>query len=340
VAPAGTRPRRRPSIPSASGQDKRRLAIVEMDEGAPVRQASVRGPRSPNSASPITAAPLNAVGTDNSTSSLLSRRGYDAPLPNIALVAPPDASPLTYTNLSPPMSAPLHDRDPSPSQLSHHQRSTSDMSAIVSGPSIRRKTSRDVGIVGTGVVPSIGQARPIAVFQTPTSHTVATNLDSGTGATPMLTPDIGQMKEAGMPVAGPVVVGLSHGWLSTGLTATPSPPVLHSPGASSSTSTSYLGYTPGLDATAGPLPPPPRAMFDIDKSVPAPPRPPRVTSPPPRSPYRPMVPLKENEHSTVGAKSSVSPMVPPLVRDNSDYSITAQSVFSSDYSSDQEYRSE
>lgn len=34
-----------------------------------------------------------------------------------------------------------------------------------------------------------------------------------------------------------------------------------------------------MHATAGPLPPPPRAMFNIDTNSPAPPRPPRLNSP-------------------------------------------------------------
>ncbi|KAI0320625.1 hypothetical protein OF83DRAFT_1169169 [Amylostereum chailletii] len=44
---------------------------------------------------------------------------------------------------------------------------------------------------------------------------------------------------------------------------------------------SYLYYQPGLHSTAGPLPPPPRAMFQIDVNTPAPPRPPRLRSPSP-----------------------------------------------------------
>ncbi|KAG9317263.1 hypothetical protein JVU11DRAFT_1457 [Chiua virens] len=37
----------------------------------------------------------------------------------------------------------------------------------------------------------------------------------------------------------------------------------------------YLHYQPGLHATAGPLPPPPQAVFNIDPKAPPPPRPPR-----------------------------------------------------------------
>ncbi|KAI0291734.1 hypothetical protein BC826DRAFT_1105862 [Russula brevipes] len=57
-----------------------------------------------------------------------------------------------------------------------------------------------------------------------------------------------------------------------------------SPAAAPSTSTappSYLYYQPGVHSKAGPLPPPPRAMFDIDFKAPPPPRPPRLRSPSP-----------------------------------------------------------
>lgn len=49
----------------------------------------------------------------------------------------------------------------------------------------------------------------------------------------------------------------------------------------SSAPSSYLYYQPGVHSKAGPLPPPPRAMFDIDFNAPPPPRPPRRHSPSP-----------------------------------------------------------
>jgi hypothetical protein len=57
-----------------------------------------------------------------------------------------------------------------------------------------------------------------------------------------------------------------------------------SPSSASSMSaapSSYLYYQPGIHSKAGPLPPPPRAMFDIDFNAPPPPRPPRLRSPSP-----------------------------------------------------------
>jgi hypothetical protein len=336
IAMAGSGVQRRPSQGSASAMDKRRLAIVEMDERTPVRQGSVRGPRSPNSGLDI--------GSTSSNPSLLSRRGHDASH-TIALVAPPDASSLTYTDLSPPvpMTAPAirsrsgQPRDPSPSPLPNHQRSVSDLSSIAPSQSVRRKTSRDVGIVGLGHIPSASDGLSVAVFQTPTRHSITPgSLMPDIQATPTQpqfqpsarTPEIGESKDLNVPVVGPVVVGITpaQGWLSTALLEASASTPLHSPGASSSysstSSAGYLGYIPGRDAGAGALPPPPRAMFDIDRSAPAPPRPPRVSSPPPRSPYRQRLELKD--------QGAVNPRNPVLSRTESDYSIVARSVASSD----------
>jgi len=55
----------------------------------------------------------------------------------------------------------------------------------------------------------------------------------------------------------------------------------------SSAPSSYLYYQPGVHAKAGPLPPPPRAMFDIDFNAPPPPRPPRLRSPSPLTSQKP-----------------------------------------------------
>jgi hypothetical protein len=64
-------------------------------------------------------------------------------------------------------------------------------------------------------------------------------------------------------------------------TADQSQPSQSSPTAMSTAPSSYLYYQPGLHAKASPLPPPPRAMFDIDFNAPPPPRPPRLRSPSP-----------------------------------------------------------
>ncbi|KAF4619413.1 hypothetical protein D9613_005376 [Agrocybe pediades] len=111
---------------------------------------------------------------------------------------------------------------------------------------------------------------------------------------PIITPEIGESKEIHVPVAGPVVVNLDglHSKTKTGTWRTDSPSmastsshITTSTGSyAPSAASAYLRYEPGVHATAGPLPPPPRAMFNIDISTPPPPRPPRLNSPaPPRS---------------------------------------------------------
>ncbi|KAF8974654.1 hypothetical protein BDZ97DRAFT_1935452 [Flammula alnicola] len=114
-----------------------------------------------------------------------------------------------------------------------------------------------------------------------------------TTTSPIVTPSIGEGKEIHVPVAGPIVVNLDNlqsrkahsatSWRSDSPTPSHGAASVHatsSPYSSSATS-SYLRYEPGVHATAGPLPPPPRAMFNIDVSTPPPPRPPRLHSPTP-----------------------------------------------------------
>jgi len=84
---------------------------------------------------------------NSSTRSIRSRRGYKSNLSGLALVAPPDAAPRSYTQLTPPSTAPVSGKHFLPHERDHfdkgHQRSTSE----VAPP---KKTSpRDVGIVGT-----------------------------------------------------------------------------------------------------------------------------------------------------------------------------------------------
>lgn len=143
---------RRTSKGSTGGSDKRRVAIVEMD--AESHEDSRHG-----------------AGTDyhhrnnnnnhdhQRTSDLLSRRGRG----NLAFVAPPDASPSLYAELTPPcQSAPVvpqhqqldtrlgreNSARSSKSKGGHH-RSQSD--AIEPRRLRMRKTSRDIGIVGTSI---------------------------------------------------------------------------------------------------------------------------------------------------------------------------------------------
>ncbi|OJT07344.1 hypothetical protein TRAPUB_1810 [Trametes pubescens] len=334
---------RRPSVPSEGGADRRRVAIVEMDAAA---QRSVSRKRSKGlSGSDVKSSSSSSM----SGGTLFSRRGMN--IGGLALVAPPDAAPKTYTDLTPPSTAPA-DRasHPPPSASSHyhaHARSASE--AVDAGGRARRlhhKSSRDVGIVGlssaSSASDSLGPASPtsddyhnyahteglgVPVFQTPAKSRPSSPgagtpdlSDTSTASayhrspeqrllsTPIfgmedgiVTPGIGEWKDIQQPVVGPVIVGLppdmmqrtqprrpasaapqqhSHSQPSSSVQSpTSRSPNYQSSHSSSSASSPYLHYQPGIHATAGPLPPPPRSIFD--NTTAAPPRPPRFHTPVP-----------------------------------------------------------
>lgn len=263
----------------------------------------------------------------------------EAHLGGLALVAPPDASPQSYSALTPPRTAPVSEPQPSITVTrllsSSHARSSSD--AFGAFPKnighVPRKSSREVAIVGTAsfsgsasvlqlpsnTPPATDSLRP-PLFQIPQSRSPSPGLseisDSGCSShrgrqrkdalapgvspvkevkefsTPVRTPNIGESKHISDRVAGPIVINL--------FPQSPSPsPAFSSPHSSAqdlmslrtnfsspltlstalaspdTTSSPYLRYQPGLHATAGPLPPPPQAIFNIDPKAPPPPRPPR-----------------------------------------------------------------
>ncbi|EIW61825.1 uncharacterized protein TRAVEDRAFT_70084 [Trametes versicolor FP-101664 SS1] len=117
----------------------------------------------------------------------------------------------------------------------------------------------------------------------------------------IVTPGIGEWKDIQQPVVGPVIVGLppemmqrtqprrpasaappqhSHSQPSSSVQSpTSRSPNYQSSHSSSPASSPYLHYQPGVHATAGPLPPPPRSIFD--NTAAAPPRPPRFHTPVP-----------------------------------------------------------
>ncbi|KAJ7781537.1 hypothetical protein B0H16DRAFT_1818978 [Mycena metata] len=283
---------RRESVPTEGGADRRRLAIVQMD---PVPE------------------------WDSPKSTVRSRRGLETRLDGLALVAPPDAAPKSY-QFTPPTSAPPNSsrsmpHGPPPEDKGHN-RSASEVTTRV----LKSKSSRDVGIVGTGPPPTLlesPQKRRLqiasesllpVVFQEPhasragTPNTLATPLE-GPSLSPLTplqapkrrstelsvhTPEIGQAKEIHVPVASPVVVDLGpDASLRVGTSSfdrrSPALQVVEPRDASPTFPlSSYLHYQPGVHATAGPLPPPPRAVFNINPATPPPPRPPRLNSPPPR----------------------------------------------------------
>lgn len=327
--------RRRPSIPSEGGADRRRLAIVDIRSDSQESANQGKG----------------SAGARKD--SLRSRRGVEAPMEGLALVAPPDASPKTYTHLTPPTTAPLliEKGSTAAGNDTHHSRSLSE--ATATGKTLhKRKSSRNVGIIGTtkqSDTMSIPQqeASPEAlrppIFQMPQSRSpspgsMAQETDSGRSSRQgkqeflaalgvqspsvgIVTPAIGDGKRIYDPVAAPVIISL-----------TPSTPRLHTadPSFPHSTTTGplspeaapspYLYYQPGVHAKAGPLPPPPRAIFDSTMTSappPRPPRPPRVNSPPltPTNPARARgdmapvnqamsLPVPEPAQNPLNAKSS------------------------------------
>lgn len=288
---------RRPSVPSEGGADRRRLAIVEMDSSAPL-SISHRQQE------------WDKEGPGDVSSSLLSRRGLH--VSGLALMAPADASPKSYTDLTPPPTAPIvpEGRFEEHILVPGHQRSASEATPHTAYRSrLHHKSSRDIGIVGTGgiysIVEGIGTSMQneydglkVPIFQTPAksrspspsaqtpdlSSSATTSFNESYYTTPgmpsssLCTPELGETKDIGQPAVGPVLVGLNSQGV---MRRQPSNPAIHissSPSSPRHQASPYIYYEPGVHSTAGPLPPPPRSLFDND--IPAsnapPPRPPRT----------------------------------------------------------------
>lgn len=290
---------RRPSVPSVGGSDRRRLAIVEMDSTASLSMShrqqewDKEGPG------------------DVVSSSLLSRRGLH--VNGLALMAPADASPKSYTDLTPPPTAPIvPERFDTHILIPGHQRSASEATPHTAYRSrLHHKTSRDIGIVGTGgiysIVEGIGtnmqneyDGLKVPIFQTPAksrssspsaqtpdlSSSATTSFNGSYYATPFMassslrTPEVGEGKDIGQPVIGPVVVGLNAEGV---MRRQPSSPAIQisssSPSSPRHQSSPYIHYEPGVHSTAGPLPPPPRSLFEDTTTDSPPPRPPRLRTP-------------------------------------------------------------
>ncbi|KAJ7591349.1 hypothetical protein C8J56DRAFT_825421 [Mycena floridula] len=243
--------RQRTSIPSEGGSDRRRMAIIEMDQGR--------------------TAQANPVKSSDGRS-----RRIRPSLDNLALVAPPDASIKSYSSLTPPPTAPIsgtldfHVEQPEKG----HQRSASEAVA-------KKSTSpRNVSIVGSSrvlpplVIESLSSADivdttalhpPIFLHPQARSPSPAMSAISAISESSLVvTPGLGEGKSIDMPVAAPVITKLaSHSAQPT------QNDDIHR-------AAQYLDYQPGIHATAGPLPTPPRSSFDSP-----PPRPPRRHSPSP-----------------------------------------------------------
>ena len=267
---------RRPTELSA---DRRRIAVMEL---SPVLPLSTRRGQRPNV---ITTTPSFDQPRCNTR---LAKKSS-----GIALIAPPDASPAAYTDLTPPSSAPAH-LSTIPNSISasiqgsfNHKRSVSDL------VDLPRKGSRDVGIVGQldETTPSIRrkassdirsyfdiQGSKVPVFQTPHWSPMPSPIpESATVALPhpgQLTPEIGEAKDIHKPVVGPVVVDVNGA-------VRDNPGSLLTPSFTPSVPSSYLYYQPGVHSVAGPPPPLITRPSRGDKAglVSPPPRPPRMHTP-------------------------------------------------------------
>ena len=263
---------RRSSAPSKGGADRRRVAIVQMDNA---NDGSYKNPSEASS----------------SSGSLHSRRGNRSKLAGLALVAPPDAALRSYTHLTPPLSAPITTDSTNNSLLAVHQdkghnRSASEISSSRNGP-----TRDQLGIVGASQGSSTpdenkakaqteGESRPNGQHtsmansrsSSPSKRsTISSNLNQSQELlqplssarpsqsvidlfSPIVTPNIGEGKEISDPVAGPVVVKLEDVSMKSGSGTASSwrseSPALasvhtHSRSATPSATPAYLNYEPG-----------------------------------------------------------------------------------------------
>ncbi|KAH7916153.1 hypothetical protein BJ138DRAFT_996455 [Hygrophoropsis aurantiaca] len=323
--------RRRPSIPSEGSSDRRRLAIVQMDsevkgvkkprEAANAdrnkkhQESSKHGPDSPSNSLRSRRgheARLTLVAPPDASPAVYTR------------LTPPMTAPIPQVQLS------QSTMSVAQSQASHNRSSSEVPAFSVKGLGhVRGKASREVAIVGTrGSTPSDGshqnQPSPVTdnlrppLFQMPQSRRSPSPIevsDSSSGharrrkdalspaasvspikelkemGTPITTPAIGESKNIGDRVAGPVIVNLypdsptpsSRASSQKSVSPVPfspsKPPYSPAPSSTSAMSSPYLFYQPGVHATAGPLPPPPMAILNLDPNAPPPPRPPRMHTP-------------------------------------------------------------
>ncbi|KAI0723424.1 hypothetical protein C8Q76DRAFT_614597 [Earliella scabrosa] len=372
---------RRPSAPTEGGADRRRVAIVEMD--GPVGRATPRSVGRKRSTGLDGKSSLDSPHPSSMAGgTLFSRRGVH--IGGLALVAPADASPKSYTNLTPPSTAPVSSGSahaPPSAFVPSHTRSASEaVDSSASRSRLHHKSSRDIGIVGLSSAStaseSLSPASPtsdeyhlyaqseglgVPIFQTPAKSrspspgVVTPELSDTSSAsafrsphqrllsTPIfgmedgiVTPGIGEGKDIQQPVVGPVIVGLSpellHGTqaASNVAAAARGPPSVQSPtssspshhGSSASSPSPYLHYQPGVHATAGPLPPPPRSIFDRDATTTAPPRPPRFHTPLPSGARRDIDAIKEALQLPQSVSAKLAARTPsesekPLARESS-----------------------
>ncbi|KAI0248694.1 hypothetical protein BJV78DRAFT_775092 [Lactifluus subvellereus] len=298
---------------SNNAEDNRRVAIVpiQVDLTRPgPAPGDETGYYMPTTSNVATTLPLPLAGRGSVVDAQLAASGS-------ALVAPPDTNNLFSlhdpTSSSPPPTTPKNRSSPSSTQPAKSR------SRAKIGHS--KSSSRDIGIVGTrrDLAPqdlaTISQDTPSdfepPIFQTPTlrsssppslitpvdtipgeSNSSAQNGSLGTAharpaAMSASVEPVPNMSSAMNGHGGHAPPHSAHSLAASSLrhqpvgTADQGQSSPSSPTTKSAAPSSYLYYQPGVHSKAGPLPPPPRAMFDIDFNGPPPPRPPRLRSPSP-----------------------------------------------------------
>jgi hypothetical protein len=263
---------------SKGAGDRRRLHIVEMQSMSEDRRV------------PSTVSDTGHDKDPHSRNSVRVRKDTQDRSHGLALVAPPDATPSSYRNLtaaSPPLATlqSLKSWDLSPSS---HQRSSSEAT-------IMNERADTAGNVSPQLPPLdfIEKPRQRTYSSYPATDNLASMATKSASSSAITTPEIGQEKRISVPVAPPVIVQVttssptksqSPSKKHAHVHSTPSPS--NQPPRLVTSRTDYLDYQPGIHATAGPLPPPPEpsSLLPIPTTFSQPPpRPPRLRSPSPNT---------------------------------------------------------
>ncbi|KAF9514163.1 hypothetical protein BS47DRAFT_1485270 [Hydnum rufescens UP504] len=223
--------KRRPSARAAANADNRRLAIVELD-----RRVSNESSQYPSNGSSDISSSSDTSQRLARESSLSSRRGMDQP--RMALIAPPDAAPSSYTNLAPSdrvsyrNSTGQHGLTKVPSLQHKRTKSSGDPfksltpgdanvpnsdgqqhPSVASSPSTaaQGRSVRNGGrsAESEDIIIPIEPVLPVAPYQNAETRAGA-SLGNLWSSPEVGTPDIGQGKQVGARVAGPHVHILSN----------------------------------------------------------------------------------------------------------------------------------
>ena len=249
------RARMRSGVPSDGGSDRRRMAIVEVDvESNESSQRHRRG-------------------------SIRTRRGLHSSLAGLALVAPPDAAPKSYCNLTPPFTAP-----PSADTMIGDQKRSASREQTCRTASNSPSRQPRIFVEDNTISQPTALYHSVPRHQRPSSpsdgsdrHLSPQHTRTPAGREPLIkTPDIGEEKDIFIRVAAPVVINLeSAEAIRRGKSPTRKQMTSHPTTAPGMLHVSYISRT---NPTTDQIPQPPRAVFGLPKS-PAPPRPPRLHSP-------------------------------------------------------------